>query len=101
MSHGYLDLDVETDEGRKAFTMRWTASQAIDFGTDGKLIIDTEDNRYVVRDVESPPKPDRERFQQYVLVILRRTSRAVTDRHADASRGAVTYRKTESANSRK
>tara|TARA_R110002049_G_scaffold4601_5_gene32546 strand:+ start:753708 stop:756611 length:2904 start_codon:yes stop_codon:yes gene_type:complete len=66
LTHGYLDLDVETEAGPERFSMRWTASQAIDFGEQGKLLIDTEDNRYVVEDVHALPKPDRERFQQYV-----------------------------------
>jgi hypothetical protein len=66
LGHGYLDLDVGTDAGRQGFTMRWTQSQAVDFGTDGKMLIDTEDNRWVVRRVADLPKPDRERFLQYV-----------------------------------
>jgi hypothetical protein len=66
LAHGYLDLDVETDVGRQAFTIRWTASQAVDFGTDGKMLIDTEENRWVVPQVEALPKPDRERFLHYV-----------------------------------
>jgi hypothetical protein len=66
LAHGYLDLDVDTDAGRRKFTMRWTQSQAVDFGTDGKMLIDTEDNRWVVRRVADLPKPDHERFLQYV-----------------------------------
>ena len=66
LSLGYLDLDVKTDAGIERFSMRWTASQAIDFGEDGKLLIDTEDNRYVVEDIEALPKPDREKFLQYI-----------------------------------
>ena len=66
LSLGYLDFDVKTDAGHERFSMRWTASQAIDFGETGKLLIDTEDNRYVVEDIEELPKPDRERFLQYV-----------------------------------
>jgi ATP-binding cassette subfamily B protein len=66
LSHGYLDLDVETDSGRETLTMRWTASQTMAFSENGKLIIDTEDNRYLVRDIAALPKPDRERFQQYI-----------------------------------
>jgi ATP-binding cassette, subfamily B, bacterial len=66
LAHGYLDLDVETDAGRQAFTMRWTQSQAIDYGAEGKMLVDTEDNRWVVPDVDDLPKPDRERFMQYV-----------------------------------
>ena len=66
LAHGYLDLDVETDAGRQAFTMRWTQSQAIDYGTAGKMLVDTEDNRWVVRNVDDLPKPDHERFLQYI-----------------------------------
>lgn len=66
LSAGYLDLDVETDAGRQAFTMRWTQSQAIDFGSDGKMLVDTEDNRWVVPRVQDLPNPDRERFLQYI-----------------------------------
>jgi hypothetical protein len=46
--------------------MRWTQSQAMDFGTDGKMLLDVEDNRWVVPRVADLPKPDRERFLQYV-----------------------------------
>ena len=66
LAHGYLDFDVDTDVGRQKFTARWTQSQAIDFGTDGKMLIDTEENRYVVRSVDDLPKTDREKFLQYV-----------------------------------
>jgi hypothetical protein len=66
LAHGYLDLEVETEAGPQAFTMRWTQSQAIDFGADGKMLVDTEDNRWVVHDVDDLPKPDRERFLQYI-----------------------------------
>lgn len=63
---GYLDFDVETDAGREKFAVRWTQSQAIDFGDEGKLLIDTEENRYLVRDVSKLPKAQSEKFMQYV-----------------------------------
>jgi hypothetical protein len=66
LAHGYLDFDVDTDVGRQRFTARWTASQAIDFGPDGKMLIDTEENRYVVRRIDDLPNPDREKFLHYV-----------------------------------
>ena len=66
LGHGYLDFDVETDVGRQQFTTRWTGSQAIDFGPDGKMLIDTEENRYVVPQVSALPAPDREKFLHYV-----------------------------------
>ena len=63
---GFLEFDVVTDLGREMFSMRWTQSQAIDFGERGKLLMDTEENRYVVPDIEALPAADRERFLQYV-----------------------------------
>ncbi len=63
---GYLDFDVETDAGREKFAVRWTQSQAVDFGEEGKLLIDTEENRYLVRDLTQLPKAQAEKFQQYV-----------------------------------
>ena len=66
LGHGYLDFDVETDVGRQKFTTRWTGSQAIDFGPDGKMLIDTEENRFVVPQVSALPAPDREKFLHYV-----------------------------------
>jgi ATP-binding cassette, subfamily B, bacterial len=46
--------------------MRWTQSQAIDYGENGKLIIDTEENRYLVRDIAKLSAADQEKFLQYV-----------------------------------
>jgi ABC-type multidrug transport system ATPase subunit len=66
LGHGYLDFDVTTDVGPQAFTMRWTGSQAVDFGSAGKMLIDTEENRWVVPDIALLPGPDREKFLHYV-----------------------------------
>ncbi len=63
---GFLEFDVVTNLGREMFSMRWTQSQAIDYGEKGKLLMDTEENRYVVPDIEALSPPDRERFLQYV-----------------------------------
>jgi ATP-binding cassette subfamily B protein len=63
---GFLDFDVQTEAGRERFSIRWTQSQAIDFGERGKILIDTEENRYVVADVEGMPAAQREKFLQYV-----------------------------------
>ena len=64
--HGYLDFDVEADCGRRRFTIRWTQGQAFDFGIGGKLLVDTDENRWVVPRIDGLPQPDRERFLQYV-----------------------------------
>jgi ATP-binding cassette subfamily B protein len=66
LAHGYLDFDVESDVGRRTFTTRWTQSQASDFGGAGKMLVDTDENRWVIPRVDDLPQADRERFLQYV-----------------------------------
>jgi len=66
LAHGYLDFDVESDVGRRTFTARWTQSQVSDFGSAGKMLVDTEENRWVVPRIDDLPKADRERFLHYV-----------------------------------
>jgi ATP-binding cassette subfamily B protein len=65
-AHGYLEFDVTTQKGREKFAMRWSQSQAQDFGRRGKIISDTEDNRFVVPDVEALPRNDRQKFLQFI-----------------------------------
>jgi ATP-binding cassette subfamily B protein len=66
LAHGYLDFDVETDAGRRHFTTRWTQAQTTDFGAGGKMLVDADDNRWLVRRIDDLPHADRERFLHYV-----------------------------------
>jgi ATP-binding cassette subfamily B protein len=63
---GYLLFSVQTDQGPARFTMRWTQSQAQDFGERGKVLVDTEDNRLLVPDVDALPQRQRELLERYV-----------------------------------
>jgi hypothetical protein len=66
LESGYLTMDVETDRGPCTLTMRWTQSQALEYSENGKLLIDTCENRYVVEDIDALPAEDRERFLQFI-----------------------------------
>ena len=66
LEYGHLLFDVRTDQGPTKFTMRWTQSQAQDFGERGKVLLDTEDNRFLVPDVEALLPDERELFQRHV-----------------------------------
>lgn len=66
LEYGFLEFDVRTNQGDGSFSLRWTQSQAVDFGEKGKLLIDTEDNRYIVPDIDLLPEADREKFLQFV-----------------------------------
>jgi ATP-binding cassette, subfamily B, bacterial len=66
LEYGYLNFKVVTDHGPETFTMRWSQSQAQDFGANGKVLLDLEDNRYLVPDVEALPHRDRELMQRFI-----------------------------------
>jgi ATP-binding cassette subfamily B protein len=66
LEQGYLSFRVRTSQGPGQFTMRWTQTQAQDFGARGKVLIDLEDNRYLVSDIELLPRRQRELFQRYI-----------------------------------
>jgi ATP-binding cassette subfamily B protein len=63
---GHLTLDVRTLHGPRHFTMRWSQSQVQDFGERGKVLLDLDDNRYLVPDVEALPPREQELFLRYI-----------------------------------
>jgi ABC-type multidrug transport system ATPase subunit len=63
---GHLHCDVRTPHGPRRFTMRWSQSQVQDFGERGKMLLDLDDNRFLVPDVQTLPPKERELFQRYV-----------------------------------
>jgi energy-coupling factor transporter ATP-binding protein EcfA2 len=66
MELGHLTLGVRTLHGPRQFTMRWSQTQVQDFGESGKILLDLDDNRYLVPDVEALPKREQELFLRYV-----------------------------------
>ena len=63
---GYLDFKVETDLGPMEFMLRWQFDRAQDYGPKGKILLDTDENRYLIPDVETLPESERRVFQRYV-----------------------------------
>lgn len=63
---GNLQIALRTEYGPCSIQMRWSQAQVQDFGAGGKVLIDVEDNRYLVRDVESLPVREREIFQRFI-----------------------------------
>ena len=63
---GHLHFDVRTPHGPRRFTMRWSQSQVQDFGDRGKVLLDLDDNRFLVPDVNALPPGERDLFQRYV-----------------------------------
>lgn len=63
---GHLNLQARTRYGKRRFTMRWSQSQVQDFGETGKVLIDLDDNRYLVPDVNALPQREQELFLRYI-----------------------------------
>lgn len=63
---GHLTLQVRTHHGPRQFTMRWSQAQVQDFGERGKILLDLDDNRFLVPDVEALPPREQELFLRYV-----------------------------------
>ncbi|HTU93469.1 MAG TPA: DUF1854 domain-containing protein [Gemmataceae bacterium] len=64
--YGLLMFQVQTDRGPVCFTMRHSHSQAQEHGENGKLLLDVDDNRYLIPDVDALPRRQHLLFRRYV-----------------------------------
>ncbi len=65
--HNYLFFKAKTDLGDREFIVRWSHDNAHDYGDNGKVLIDVEENRYLVPDVDKLPEPGKSRFLRYIF----------------------------------
>ncbi|MEI6971836.1 MAG: DUF1854 domain-containing protein [bacterium] len=64
---GLLFFDVETEQmGPMKFVMPWRGDRAEDFGTNGKLLLDSFDNRYIIPDLSKLPASDQHEFTNFI-----------------------------------
>jgi hypothetical protein len=63
---GLVSFGVETDKGPVNFYMRWSQDRAVDYGKQGKVIIDLEGNRYLIPDLDKLAPKERDNFQRYI-----------------------------------
>jgi ATP-binding cassette, subfamily B, bacterial len=64
--HGLIAMEVETDKGRVSFLMRSKTDRAVEYGRRGKVLIDVDENRYVIPDIETLPPDDRAAFTRII-----------------------------------
>jgi hypothetical protein len=63
---GYLNFKVQTDLGPMDFMMRWQHDRAQDYGRGGKMLLDTDENRYLIPDVSALPDGERRMFMRNI-----------------------------------
>ena len=64
--YGLIFFDVGTDNGRKQFSMRWQHDKALEYGRNGKVLLDTFNNRYIIPSVKELPSADRNRLMRFI-----------------------------------
>jgi len=64
--YGFVALDVDTDKGPASFLMPWRHDRAFDYGKRGKVLIDVDDNRYLIPDLDQLSTRERNEFQRYI-----------------------------------
>jgi ATP-binding cassette subfamily B protein len=64
--YGLLTFQVQTDRGPVCFTMRHSHSQVQEYGENGKLLVDVDDNRFLIPDIDALPRRQHLLFRRYV-----------------------------------
>jgi len=64
--YGFVNMDVQTDKGPADILIPWRHDRAFDYGRRGKVLIDVEDNRYLIPDLEKLSTRERNEFQRYI-----------------------------------
>jgi len=64
--YGMVALDVQTDKGRVDFMMRWQHHRAVNYGHRGKVLIDLNENRYLIPDLDALSPRERNDFTRVI-----------------------------------
>jgi ATP-binding cassette, subfamily B, bacterial len=62
----YIDFRVVTDRGPMRFTVRAQSDRVQDYGPRGKMILDTDENRYLITDVEMLNDREQRLFRRHI-----------------------------------
>jgi ATP-binding cassette subfamily B protein len=66
LAHGLLTFRVRTDRGPAEFVLRYGHGQVLDHGRTSKLLIDVEDNRFLIEDVDALTRPEQTLFRRFI-----------------------------------
>ena len=57
---------MDTNLGPRNFIMRYSGEAAQDYGQGGKILLDVEENRYLIPATASLTEADRKLFERYI-----------------------------------
>jgi len=64
--YGFINIEADTDKGAVNFLMPWRHDRAFDYGRRGKVLIDVDENRYLIPDLDALTQGERTQFQRYI-----------------------------------
>jgi len=64
--YGFINMQVDTDKGPIDFLMPWRHDRAFDYGRRGKVLIDVDENRYLIPDLDRLSLRELNAFQRYI-----------------------------------
>ena len=64
--YGFVQMEVETDKGPADILVPWRHDRAFDYGRRGKVLIDVDENRYLIPDLDVLTTRERNEFQRYI-----------------------------------
>ena len=66
LKYGFIHFQVETDKGPMEFDMYWQGDKAVDYGHGGKMLLDVDENRYIIPDLAALSPKERAEFRRFI-----------------------------------
>ncbi|MBN1437331.1 MAG: DUF1854 domain-containing protein [Sedimentisphaerales bacterium] len=66
LKYGFIAFEVVTDKGPSEFFMYWQHDKAHDYGVNGKVLLDVDDNRYMIADIDQLSAREKADFQRFI-----------------------------------
>ena len=63
---GFIYFVAETDKGKLEFAIRYEYNRVQEYGEHGRMLLDTDDNHYVIPDLRALTADERKRFTRYI-----------------------------------
>lgn len=63
---GFIYFDTETNKGLRKFAMRYEYNRVQEYGEFGRVILDTDDNRYIIPDLRLLSPEEYKAFTRYI-----------------------------------
>lgn len=63
---GFLYFEAETSKGLRKFAIRWEYNRVQEYSEFGRIIIDTDDNRYIITDLRKLSPEEYKNFTRYI-----------------------------------